>query len=447
MSNRVFEPTTDSALESRVDLLFAKGTSAAGAARGLDAVGDTDHLAALLAHYGGVRAAADYSILATASHLAEACEEEYLVAMAAHREQVEATAAGFTEAAARAAAGEDPFSRYGPTGDERAIAQLGAAFNCTPGLARRLIESGHALRYRFPETGALLAAGRIDKPRFDAVVSQASLVADEKIVDFDATLAEAIASRPAMGFQRFAAMVDATIAAVDPEALELRKENVARDRGITVRPDRRVPGRSRVSGRLTTEGGATFDAALDGLAAAVHADDPRTKAQLRADAVVALAQGTTLDCGCDACVAAPGPTTPAPAPLAAGWFHIVVNMSTLVGADDAPAYIDGHGVVDAETARGLLAEAKRSYVHADAATPDGLTYTPSPRVADLVRCGDLWCSWPGCDAPRVAVRSGPPPGVRPREPRRRREDHPCRTGTPVPSSPPREDVHRLARLP
>ncbi|MCF8571953.1 hypothetical protein L5G32_16925 [Gordonia sp. HY002] len=73
------------------------------ASRGLDAVGDIDHLATLLVHYGGVRAATDYSILTTASHLAEACGEEDLVAMAVHRE--EAAAGSFTEVAARAAAG------------------------------------------------------------------------------------------------------------------------------------------------------------------------------------------------------------------------------------------------------------------------------------------------------------------------------------------------------
>ena len=404
MSNKPIEPTTDSVVESRIDVLFGKGTSVADAARFLDTTGDADHLSATLAHFSGVRAAADYSILATASQLAEECEEEYLVATAAHRETITTTAASLSESAARVAAGEDPFARYGPTGTERAIAAIGVAMNCTPGIARRLIESGHALRYRLPATGEMLAGGRIDKARFDAVVSQSGLVADEKIAGLDAALAAEITARPAMSFGRFTTMVDTIIAEHDSEALELRRENVARDRAITVRPDRRVPGQTRINGRLTTDAGAAVDAALNGLAASVHGDDPRTTTQLRADAIVALAHGDTLACQCAACTAVPAARDrtaqrPANRPAASGWFHIVVNLSTLVDVDDDPAYIDGHGLIDAATARSLLGEAKRSYVHASAGNPDGLTYTPSARVADLVRCGDLWCSWPGCDAP------------------------------------------------
>ncbi|MCF8571954.1 DUF222 domain-containing protein [Gordonia sp. HY002] len=82
------------------------------------------------------------------------------------------------------------------------------------------------------------------------------------------------------------------------------------------------------------------------LLAPQRADDPRTKAQLRADAMVALAQGKNLECACDVCGAAPRPQALVLAPVASSWFHVGVNLSTLVGADDAPAYIDRHGVID-----------------------------------------------------------------------------------------------------
>lgn len=98
--------------------------------------------------------------------------------------------------------------------------------------------------------------------------------------------------------------------------------------------------------------------------------------------------GTCLgDCACAG--------TPAPASRVRPWFHIIVNLSTLIGIDELPAFVDGQGVIDAQTARELLAVAKRSYV-----TPTGPSagYSPSPKLAEQVRAEELSCTFPGCDS-------------------------------------------------
>ncbi|NED69162.1 hypothetical protein G3I15_50415, partial [Streptomyces sp. SID10244] len=93
---------------------------------------------------------------------------------------------------------------------------------------------------------------------------------------------------------------------------------------------------------------------------------------------------------------------------------------------------DGHGVIDAETARALLTEAHRSYVHTDHGNTDDHThgdhrhkdkdkdkdkddrwhnpaharraraerrYKPGRKLAELIRCGELCCTFPGCTNP------------------------------------------------
>ncbi|MDL9937105.1 DUF222 domain-containing protein [Gordonia sp. ABSL1-1] len=323
----------------------------------------------------------------------------------------------FEELSARAAAGEDPCARFGPSGLELAVAEVGATLTVTPTEARELIAAGDALRYRLLFTGHALACGRIDKKRFLIALKRTDLVTDaDEMQTVDAHLAEAIFARAPMSTTRFTAMVDAIVAKWAPDAVRRRRERVTDNRKVTVAPDRFTPGQSRVSGSLPIADAAAFDARLSAMATSVHPADPRTLAQRRADALIALARGEQqLACTCDDCSAretkSPEPQTESVTPPSAprATFHIVVNLSTLVGADDDPAFLDGHGVVDADTARTLLAEARRTYLHPGTqahseGSPDAITtsmwnHTPSKKLQALVRAGELCCTFPGCNAP------------------------------------------------
>ena len=412
-------------------------------------------LVEVLHHCNAVRAAADYRMLQAVSLIHEEREQDHLVRLAASLGEQSTSLATLERLARRAAAGEDPRAQYGPTGLEMAIAEVGAALTVPPARARELIEAGSVLRHQLPFTGATLVAGRIDLPRFLVVVRRTVLVDPAKFTVLDTEIAAAIESREPMSMTRFTTMIDKIITKIDPTAVRRRREQVDTDRNISVRPDRHTPGQSRIGGVLPAEQAAAIDARLQAMAAAVHPDDPRTAAQRRADALVALAAGADrLDCRCEVCTTdadaddsaagegldAPDETpdsdaiavedeATAPDPAAAGepevrdgqgdtsaapvdahadaatsdcaprpTFHIVVNLSTLLGHDDDPAFLDGHGVIDADTARALLAEAKRCYV-----TPDTTNlaqvdrYAPSKKLADLIRAGELCCSFPGCN--------------------------------------------------
>ena len=411
-------------------------------------------LVEVLTHCAGLAAASAHRMLVVASLIHDEREMDYAQRRSEiHSGELDSIEA-FENLSARVAAGENPYEQFGPNGLEQAIAEVGATLTVTPAEARELIEAGDALRYRLAFTGHALACGRIDKRRFLIALKRTELITDDdEMQTVDAHLAEAIFARAPMSTARFTAMVDAIVAAWAPDAIRRRKERVKDDRKVTVTPDRFTPGQSRISGTLPDADAAEFDARLSSMANAVHPGDPRTLPMRRADALNALARGAaTLTCQCDDCApaatdsdAAPdldaadpaateppapasevenehtvddasatdtdvdgasSPTVSPPPQLAPrATFHIVVNLSTLIGLDDDPAFLDRHGIIDAHTARTLLAEARRTYITpTDAGPPSAPThpatrYVPSRKLQALVRAGELCCTFPGCNAP------------------------------------------------
>ncbi|MFE0749247.1 DUF222 domain-containing protein [Gordonia sp. NPDC058843] len=394
----------------------------------------------VLNHCAGLAAASAHRMMVVASLIHDEREMDYAQQRAeVHSGELDSIEA-FENLSARVAAGENPYEQFGPNGLEQAIAEVGATLTVTPAEAKELIEAGDALRYRLAFTGHALACGRIDKRRFLIALKRTDLITDdEEMQTVDAHLAEAIFARAPMSTARFTAMVDSIVAKWAPDAIRRRKERVRGDRKVTVTPDRFTPGQSRIVGTLPASDAAEFDARLSSMANAVHAGDPRNFSQRRADALKALARNeAALACRCDDCDAAPGdadsaqhldaevaaaaepvvdPSTdsvvaehrdpnasPSPAPRAT--FHIVVNLSTLIGLDDDPAFLDRHGIIDADTARQLLTQARRTYIHpapdappAPVADTSTTRYTPSKKLQALVRAGELCCTFPGCNAP------------------------------------------------
>ncbi|AWO82756.1 HNH endonuclease [Gordonia terrae] len=400
----------------------------------------TDHLTPPITHCASITSAASYRLLTAASLLHEERELDYQLRRTELRDGQASSADELHRRAADAAAGIDPYVEYGPDGFDQATAELGAALMIPAAQARDLIRTGDVLRYRLMLTGNTLACGRIDQRRFTIAMKRTDYVSDSDMQTVDAHLAEAILARPPMSTTQFTTLVDAIVARHAPDAVRRRRERATRDRHITIAPDRFQPGQARITGSLPVTDAAAFNAQLDAMAASVHPDDPRNKRQRRVDAMIALAAHLdTLPCRCRHCAPVPKPVdlddtvnepemerpsaaiksddtitealeptpTPEPAPVTVDphapvpTFHVVVNLSTLLGVDDDPGFLDGHGLIDADTMRSLLADARRSFVttgiHADAEAES--RYTPSRTLQNLVRCGELCCTFPGCNQP------------------------------------------------
>ncbi|WP_253653273.1 HNH endonuclease signature motif containing protein [Williamsia serinedens] len=429
------------------DTATAFDTSGVVASLAADDKHSAAELVEVLSHCRSITASADYRMICAASLIHDERCEDYLVEVAAHDSGERASVDELMAAGMDHLAGRDPRAEYGPDGLERATAEVGAVLNVPAAKAREIITAGDTARYRLVFTGQALAVGRIDLAGFLLICTRTKLVVDPELVKIlDTHIAQALFDRPPLSRARLGAMVDAIVATIDPDALLRRKERAAADRDVTIRPDRFQPGASRVSASLPMTDAAAIDARLTAMAASVHTGDPRTRAQRRADALIALAAGVDhLVCGCDTCTAAtdidPGtdidvdvendvdidatvelaPVVDEPAPMsepsapqpiappvtaAQPFFHIVVNLSTLLGLDDQPGYLDGRGIIDADTMRALLADAEREFLRRDdpaRAATSASTYVPSKKLQALVRAGELCCTFPGCSAPAWSV--------------------------------------------
>jgi hypothetical protein len=369
-----------------------------------------------------VRGAADYRLLLIVSRIHEFREDEYIAEVAGQGPPAESS--GVERVLA-------PRDKYGPNGLERAVGDVGAQLCVTPQRARRLIAAGSAVRYRLPETARALAEGLLGLDRMMMVVGRTDLVGQDEIRLLDRELAVEVFHRGAMSTQRLQTLIDRLIHRHDPDAVRRRAARTDEDRNISIVPDRFTTGQARISGSLPAEQAAVINARLDAMAKEVHAGDGRALTQRRADAYVALAQGQQhLRCRCGDCAAAamtspvedaaplePEPATGADDPVQGSTdsstpaelcnhptkpvMYVVVNLSTLLGLDEDPAYLDGQGLIDADTARKLLVEARRAYVtplQEDSAAA-AERYRPTRKLRSLVRAGELCCQFPGCNSP------------------------------------------------
>ncbi|WP_431836808.1 DUF222 domain-containing protein [Cellulomonas sp. Y8] len=105
---------------------------------------------------------------------------------------------------------------------------------------------------------------------------------------------------------------------------------------------------------------------------------------------------TTTRRGCTRCSGRPGAEV-----------RITIPASTLLGLDDQPAHLDGHGPIDAVQARALAIGGVWQRVVTDPLTDRVLDvgrerYRPPAALADLIRIRDKTCAAPGCRVPACA---------------------------------------------
>ncbi|WP_217613936.1 HNH endonuclease signature motif containing protein [Cellulomonas sp. GbtcB1] len=116
-------------------------------------------------------------------------------------------------------------------------------------------------------------------------------------------------------------------------------------------------------------------------------------APVRAPSAVATAPERR---GCTRCSGRPGAEV-----------RITIPASTLLGLDDQPAHLDGHGPIDAVQARALAIGGVWQRVVTDPLTDRVLDvgrerYRPPAALADLIRTRDRTCAAPGCRVPACA---------------------------------------------
>ncbi|WP_217617033.1 HNH endonuclease signature motif containing protein [Cellulomonas sp. GbtcB1] len=151
-----------------------------------------------------------------------------------------------------------------------------------------------------------------------------------------------------------------------------------------------VPGVPAAAHPDTAAPAATTASTAPSPDAAPTAPGTETIASVAAPAGTALA---TARRGCTHCAGRPGAEV-----------RVTINASTLLGLDDQPADLDGHGPIDAVRARALAAGGVWRRLVTDPVTRRLLDvgrerYRPPVALDEFVRTRDGTCSAPGCTVP------------------------------------------------
>lgn len=282
-------------------------------------------------------------------------------------------------------------------GHANVVAEISAALNISRGRAHALLQYAIDLRERLPKMGAAFAAGEIDFRMMAALVVRSENVTHpDLLAKLDEAFAKWAPKWMKMSGPKLTERIDMWVEKFDPAGV--REPRAPRDnRYVEIGPG--SPGMANVWGSLTLTEGAALDERLDRVATTVCREDPRTAAQRRADALIALSnQQTRLECGCG------GPDCPARGgeekPLGEVVLHVLAEQSAVDGKTQNPGYLPGFGAVPAPLLRELVGSGQAKVKPLEIPPPDSEPhYRPSTALAEFVRWRDLTCRWPGCDQP------------------------------------------------
>jgi hypothetical protein len=295
--------------------------------------------------------------------------------------------------ARRAPADDAERFNWAVDGHENVVAEVAVALRTSRGRAAARLRYAIVLRERLPRVAEVFAHGAIDFRLMAAVVYRTELVEDPELVaKLDAAMARHAPRWMRLSAPKAAERIDMWVARFDPAGVRV-PGNRTDNRYVEIAPT--DLGLAAVWAQLHATDGAALERKLDALASTVCRDDPRSKAQRRADAMGALAAGVDVlrcQCGEPNCVAAQCKTWPNVV------IHLLAEETAVKGDSQAPGYLPGFGPVPSTLLRDLAGVAKIKPLVTPQAGPES-GYRPSAALAEFIRFRDLTCRFPECDQP------------------------------------------------
>jgi Domain of unknown function (DUF222)/HNH endonuclease len=311
--------------------------------------------------------------------------------------------------------------------------EVGLALRLSRGSANARIARSLDLVSRLPETLQAWESGQLDERRVTAICDAVRHLSLEKAQAVQQrVLARASEQTPA----QLRAALNRAVLSVDPDGGAERHRRARCDRRVAVGDER--DGMASLWALLSAPDARSAYQWLSRLARGIGADDPRGMNARRADLLVDLLTGKLT-------YAAATPETPHPAeptrrrdhvdqtnaaggagtgsvstsrddhgasdgadsvpphPVSPGkpLVQVIMPLSTLMGADDQPCELVGHGAVPADLAREIATDAVLKRLVYDPLTGALLdhgrtTYRPPAALADFVRARDVYCRSPIC---------------------------------------------------
>lgn len=268
------------------------------------------------------------------------------------------------------------------TTEEELAQQLGLS----TAQARDRVSIAVALTTRLPLTRDSLHSGGAGYPQVKALVDLTATTSAETTAVIEEKVAADCGTRKP---DRLRDRVRDIIHRTEPEAITARRHAAREKRHARTRLDE--DGMATLSVHGPAELVAAAWASLDKQVSAIQArGDTRSLEAIRADLILGRLTGPVGDLG---------------RPITAR-VGVVLSLDTLLGLDNRPARLAGHGAIDAEKARELaFAEGSLWYrIIADPLTGyalhhDRRTYRPPIALADHIRTRNPRCVFPGCRRP------------------------------------------------
>ena len=269
--------------------------------------------------------------------------------------------------------------------------QVALARRDSPVKGQRHLGLARALVREMPHTLRALAAGDISEWRATLMVRETATLSAEHRSMVDAELADRVGRLGDAGVAREARKL---AYALDPASALRRSRSARTDRHVSIRP---APDTmSYLTGFLPVDQGVAVHTALTKHADALRATgDSRSRGQIMADTLVERVTGQ------------------AEAPAVPVEIQLVMTDRALLGQDDAPARINGHGPVPAGLARSILRSAaeaarparawvRRLYISpgtGELAAMDARRRLFPAQLRRFLVIRDEVCRTPWCDAP------------------------------------------------
>ncbi|WP_405161448.1 13E12 repeat family protein [Nocardia sp. NBC_01499] len=280
---------------------------------------------------------------------------------------------------------------------EFAATEAAVALQVDEGSVAAMIDVGLALEDWLPRTRAEFAAGRIDVAKVRVIVDNTRAVARDVLGELEPRLLETAGRTTPVRLRQAARR---WVARLDPVGAQRRRERRQDDRDVRIRAVQ--DSMAVFDGVLPAPGAQTVAMRLREMSLQVCAADPRTMPQRRADALVALADGSgRLRCACGRGARCPKGEVAGAAPRRP-LIQIGIPADTLLGMREAPAFLAGYGPIDAALARILAEDARFQVIPERSAADDPAADDPvarSPLLDREVRALDGMCRFPGCTMP------------------------------------------------
>lgn len=314
-------------------------------------------------------------------------------------------------------------------------AEVAASQGVSLGVASNELLDAWALRERLPRVSEEFASGAISYRHARVVVKRTKLKDGDALAKIDTGIAAQVAGWGTLSKAKLESEIDYWVDRYDPAAV-VRAESADRSQHVDVVMAEDGSGVCFIEAVLCAHDGEVMDRRLDEMARGVCVGDPRPMDKRRAaalGAVMAKADRLQCLCGAEDCAAAERTPTavivhvvaeeasladdtpvslhdeepvaePEPAPADPSWGSGIAELLAPAPATGPaqcnPAKIVGGALLSAPQFAATLAKTAtlKWIVHPGQAPPEP-RYVPSAKLAELVRCRDLTCRFPGCDVP------------------------------------------------